>query len=883
MKRRVLSFLLCLGMIFTSMPMSVLAEEGNVSEYNVETEENSVSGNTVVETVGETITVTTEYEGLGSVYDVVPQNTMLFSLRDNNAWDATTNTYYGQLDEDSKAVYDTLKAAYKDGANSSAVAITLENTISVQGTNSITDEVQVEAKALFGDVVRYAFLALLYDEPEMSWLVNVGYQTSFSLSSQLVEGDTYNWTITSATFTLQSGSNSSYTVAAMNTAITTAKNSIDTTLNDSSVASDKVKAIHDYICSNVTYATGDLTVDAYQTAHSALTGDKITVCAGYSKAFKILCDEYNIPCILVSGIGGNSMNAMGSHMWNYVQLDGNWYAVDCTWDDQSTIYYDYFLVGSDTAAANFGGSTFSYSHNPSGQWSADMSGQFAYPQLSAQKHSSSTASATVAPETVYVSSEVEVTGERNGTVEAPYDDLDTALQKVKAGGTIQILNSIDMSRPSGGDLPICITKPVTITGGSINSDYAGIVLGADVIFKDIDLCFNNPVRNAIIANGYTLKLENVDSAGTYAVNLFCGAITEPQNTYPEAGDSGEIIICGTGNDLSNSTSTYVGNLYAGNFSDLGADSDGSNPTVASHFNGNAIITFSDGVSGNFGNVYAYGARENRQGTDGNGMWTGNSVEENFTVNGTVNINLYGSCAKNVYGASDKKAHITFDSSSHIGNISFTNIGTLEVDGILQPAALDSGVDIILNDSGELDLSAVMSDGSFTVDDFTGGTTGGILLLSQNQGEDNATPDTLNITGSISGVTRFQTDYQRPADKTTSGYVTDGHTYISGISTSSGVEFDFKPNAYQSDAELVYADNAWAASASEPEYTLVTFAIDDDKQLQTVEKSIINAGGITIPVNCTYNLEMGYLTYVPLDISVDFNGQKYSYSKILVGK
>ena len=39
-------------------------------------------------------------------------------------------------------------------------------------------------------------------------------------------------------------------------------------------------------------------------------------------------------------------------MWNAVQLNGSWYLLDATWDDQddpdgsSTIYYDYFLAGS---------------------------------------------------------------------------------------------------------------------------------------------------------------------------------------------------------------------------------------------------------------------------------------------------------------------------------------------------------------------------------------------------------------------------------------------------------------------------------------------------------------------------------------------------------
>lgn len=56
------------------------------------------------------------------------------------------------------------------------------------------------------------------------------------------------------------------------------------------------------------------------------TGSKESpVCQGYSYAFKMICDELGIPCTVGSGDG---------HMWNYVQTeDGNWYAIDATWND----------------------------------------------------------------------------------------------------------------------------------------------------------------------------------------------------------------------------------------------------------------------------------------------------------------------------------------------------------------------------------------------------------------------------------------------------------------------------------------------------------------------------------------------------------------------
>lgn len=52
------------------------------------------------------------------------------------------------------------------------------------------------------------------------------------------------------------------------------------------------------------------------------------VCEGYARAFKVLCDQKQIPCVLVEGYGNG-----GDHMWNNVKLGDSWYGVDVTWND----------------------------------------------------------------------------------------------------------------------------------------------------------------------------------------------------------------------------------------------------------------------------------------------------------------------------------------------------------------------------------------------------------------------------------------------------------------------------------------------------------------------------------------------------------------------
>ena len=93
-------------------------------------------------------------------------------------------------------------------------------------------------------------------------------------------------------------------------------------------------------------------------AYGALVEGR-AVCQGYSDAVKIICDYYGIPCVCISGTSDG-----GGHMWNAIQMeDGKWYFVDLTWDDQeSSIYYDFFLIGSDTRDTYFGGYKFYESH-----------------------------------------------------------------------------------------------------------------------------------------------------------------------------------------------------------------------------------------------------------------------------------------------------------------------------------------------------------------------------------------------------------------------------------------------------------------------------------------------------------------------------------------
>lgn len=100
----------------------------------------------------------------------------------------------------------------------------------------------------------------------------------------------------------------------------------------------KVKAIYDYICSNVSYDYTNLNDDTYiqkYTAYAALI-DKTAVCQGYASLLYRIVLDAGVDARVISGDAG------GPHAWNIVRLNGKYYNLDSTWD-AGRENYSYFL------------------------------------------------------------------------------------------------------------------------------------------------------------------------------------------------------------------------------------------------------------------------------------------------------------------------------------------------------------------------------------------------------------------------------------------------------------------------------------------------------------------------------------------------------------
>lgn len=106
-------------------------------------------------------------------------------------------------------------------------------------------------------------------------------------------------------------------------------------------------AVHDYMVLNCEYDYENYqngTIPRVSYSAEGIFVYKTAVCDGYRKAFQLCMDILGIPCIGVTGTANG-----GGHAWNAVQLDGEWYMVDVTWDDpvpdrEGYVRYDYFNI-----------------------------------------------------------------------------------------------------------------------------------------------------------------------------------------------------------------------------------------------------------------------------------------------------------------------------------------------------------------------------------------------------------------------------------------------------------------------------------------------------------------------------------------------------------
>lgn len=294
----------------------------------------------------------------------------------------TPYTFYMYLTERQKDVYNALLNAGLDSAdNVNGVKITFTTPITCQNTStSLTAEAQTElVLAVQGGVA-----ALMDDHPEMFWLGANTFSYSYSYR---VSGGVYTLSVSSITCKMQYDTATYADKASVTDYYTRMMAAFDAFEVKGYTRYDKVKSIHDTIAKQVTYDPNYDNANANGTAHqptSVFLEPFLPVCEGYAEAFKMLCDREGIPCVIVVGNAKDNSGKLVGHAWNYVKMEDNkWYAVDLTWDDQGSIYYDFFLVGANSTNRYFNNdsTTFVDAHTATGEHFTNSSFVLTYPTL----------------------------------------------------------------------------------------------------------------------------------------------------------------------------------------------------------------------------------------------------------------------------------------------------------------------------------------------------------------------------------------------------------------------------------------------------------------------------------------------------------------------
>ena len=368
--------------------------------------------------------------------------------------------------------------------------------------------------------------------------------------------------------------------------------------------------------------------------------------------------------------------------------------------------------------------------------------------------------------------------------------------QVQDGDTIHIEETAGFRHE--GDSPWVISKRVTIEGGNINIGAGGIVLGADVTFKDVTLTFQMSARNAILANGHVLTLENV-KCGEFSFNLFCGGwIDSNHEGYPNPapGTRGEIVIKGA-TSLQNRDTYGNGNIYAGNLcmGGTGQATSGVNGP-ANAFAGDAVIRIESGASSaKLGQIYACGAQQrNPDGQTSGKITLPDAV--NYTVSGTVTIQ--GNVPHTVDGAGAAQTVVTFESGNSLPSYQIQNVSQLTVQaGSLALESGSSAGSLAVASKAKLDITRL---DALEIDRFDGG---GLLVLGETQ--------TLKVSGGVSGETKVAIGGTNNTGTETSKLPQVGHTYIMAPGAA-GASFQLLPYGLSTNRQLVWdGQGNWVGS------------------------------------------------------------------------
>ena len=370
----IILFLIIIGIFSVLIVFSIIAlQEFGSKEENLEFIE---TAGDIENTTNEEKTVEDDIETPAIVQNPISSIERNNQNTSNNYSNVQVDKYfYNQLEEESRIIYrafESNKEQMKTGTYQIELGTSFSDLLS-----------QSNGQEQLGEYYQSAIEAYIYDNAEVFYLSPRKMYLNIETTTR-GENSTYNVFI-------NSGNESNYLTDEFQSKeqidqavsqIEQVKNQI--LQNKTGNTFEDIKMVHDYLIDTISYDSSLSKTNIYN-VYGALI-NRECVCEGYARAFKYLLDELDIPCVMVIGTATNSQGETENHAWNYVQLNGIWYAVDTTWDDPIVVgggtaseesRYKYFLVGKEIIDQD---------HKSSGQFT-EGGKVFSYPDISNTSYS----------------------------------------------------------------------------------------------------------------------------------------------------------------------------------------------------------------------------------------------------------------------------------------------------------------------------------------------------------------------------------------------------------------------------------------------------------------------------------------------------------------
>lgn len=264
-----------------------------------------------------------------------------------SASEASTFSYYGQLNDTAKKFYNAIDKMNTEGMLESGNQKfdLLKNKVLTEKQVKDFENGSSQLLKDFGAGKDAYYL----DHPEVFYINFDCLALSFAVQSgkYIANIDAGRY----ANYYIENGFQNKADVLNAKTQYNSALTAFNNQISNLESSAEKVKRANELLSEAITYsfcADNASEASAIRTAYGAVVNGK-AVCEGYARAFKAVMDKQNIECVIVVGYFYDDDGQLEPHAWNNVRLDGKWYLVDCTMNDSASDVNKYTLIGNDSA------------------------------------------------------------------------------------------------------------------------------------------------------------------------------------------------------------------------------------------------------------------------------------------------------------------------------------------------------------------------------------------------------------------------------------------------------------------------------------------------------------------------------------------------------